>query len=171
MNVSLRRSHSWEKFKLALVCTVNRLYYFLHSKKMSNTIFGTMYISSRISFHFFNSNFQGTSRFSYQFLNSIFQGCKISNVLIGYQWPQKRLKTENSPKLLTLMMSESFVEIYLKPNLLSSQKWFASRNVLRYFFLSSISDPNDCSTMPFSMSKKHNETSEFKAGCPGAVSG
>ena len=25
--------------------------------------------------------------------------------------------------------------------------------------------------MPFSMSDKHNETSEFEAGCPGAVSG
>ena len=38
-------------------------------------------------------------------------------------------------------------------------------------FPTSISDPNDCSTMPFSMSDRHNETSEFEAGCPGAVSG
>ena len=35
----------------------------------------------------------------------------------------------------------------------------------------SISDPNNCSAMPFSMSNRHNETSEFEAGCPGAVSG
>ena len=38
------------------------------------------------------------------------------------------------------------------------------------FFLSLISDPNDCETMPFSMSNRHNEMSEFEAGCPGAVS-
>ena len=72
---------------------------------------------------------------------------------------------------LILVKSESFVE---KPKLLSGQEWSALRNIKKKFyhqFPMSISDPNNCSAMPFSMSNRHNETSEFEAGCPGAVSG
>ena len=68
------------------------------------------------------------------------------------------------------MMSESFVDTPKtkppqQPKVICIEKYF------KIFFLSSISDPNDCSTMPFSMSNRHNATTEFQAGCPGAVSG
>ena len=133
---------------------------------MSNTIFGTMYIVE----------FPSISLIQIFKVVGFYTNFWIQFVKVVEFWTSlldiTGLKKDSKLKIAsTLMMSQLFVKIHLKPNLLSSQKWFALRNILKYFFLSSISDPNDCSTMPFSMSNKHNETSEFKAGCPGAVSG
>ena len=68
-------NHSWQKFKIVLVRKPGRKLYSFHAKKLSKHNFWQS--SSRISFHFLNSIFQG-SRFSFQFLITIFQGSRIS---------------------------------------------------------------------------------------------
>ena len=74
--------HYWQKFKIVLMRKPERkLYVLLSCKTFVKTQF--LGVFSRISFHFFNSIFQG-SRFSFKFLYSIFQGSRISFQFLNF---------------------------------------------------------------------------------------